>query len=286
MGDEMTERSGIVELEALPQMPFAGGACVGTGKLAAALAEVIGAMNRVPKNGRNAFHKYDYATESDIMDAVRAELSRVGVAIFPSVGNVKVGEADPKDRGGPVTTVELLVTFVHSSGEAMTTRWFGQGQDKTDKGYYKAYTGAMKYCLLKTFLMSTGDDPEATDGSGRPTHAPRQRVEQRQRSQRAEPARAEVIDVEVVEKREPTVWSDDKEWKRLNRAIRASLAPVGKADAEKYLEWVKARVNVSSLTHIPPTRLAKVLEHLGSLGDNDAIVAHVREVVPREEVEG
>ena len=110
--------------------------------------------------------------------------------------------------------------------------------------------------------------------------------EQRQRSQRAEPARAEVIDVEVVETREPTVWSEDPEWKRLNRAIRASLKPCGKADAEKFLEYVKARVNVSSLTHIPPVRMAKVLEHLGSLGDNDAIVEYVRSVVPREEMEG
>jgi hypothetical protein len=257
-------------LEAAPALPVAQGACVAGGQLAAALAQVVGAMNRVPKNGRNSFHKYDYATESDIMDAVRAELAKVGVAIFPSVGEVKVGEADPKDRLGPVTTVELLVTFVHESGEAMTTRWYGQGQDKTDKGYYKAYTGAMKYCLLKTFLMSTGDDPEASDGDGQPTRASASRP--------SRPA------PKPVESREPRVWSDDGEWKRLNKAIRASLKPCGKADAEKYLEWVKARVGVTSLTHIPPTRLAKVLEHLGSLGDNDAIVEHVREVVPREEV--
>jgi hypothetical protein len=97
-------------------------------------------------------------------------------------------------------------------------------------------------------------------------------------------AEAEVIDVEVVEDREPRVWSDDPEWKRLNRAIRASLKPCGKADAEKYLNWAKERVGVESLTHIPPTRLAKILEHLGSLGDNDAIVEHVRSVIPREEM--
>ncbi len=42
----------------------------------------------------------------------------------------------------------------------MTTSWVGQGLDNADKGYYKAYTGAVKYFLMKTFMISTGDDPE------------------------------------------------------------------------------------------------------------------------------
>ena len=37
----------------------------------------------------------------------------------------------------------------------------GAGDDGADKGLYKAYTGAVKYFLMKTFLIPTGDDPEA-----------------------------------------------------------------------------------------------------------------------------
>lgn len=250
-------------------MPLARGACMAGGQLAAAMAQVIGAMNHVPKNGRNAFHKYDYATESDITNAVRAELSKVGVAVFPSVGKVTVAG---DDRQGPVTTVELHVTFVHKSGEAMTTTWYGQGQDKTDKGYYKAYTGAIKYCLLKTFLMSTGDDPEATDGNGNAT-APTQRSAPRKAQPMQEQKRTA-----RPENNAPRSYGKDKDWQRANKSLRAALdgAGVGKADAAKYLEWVKQRCNASSLTNIPPQRLAKVMAHLADQGDNAAIMEHVR----------
>ena len=47
-----------------------------TRSLVRKLAEVMAAVERVPKNGRNEFHKYDYATESDITTAVRAELAK------------------------------------------------------------------------------------------------------------------------------------------------------------------------------------------------------------------
>ena len=36
----------------------------------------------------------------------------------------------------------------------------GEGADAGDKAPYKAMTGALKYALLQSFLLSTGDDPE------------------------------------------------------------------------------------------------------------------------------
>jgi len=62
---------------------------------------------------------------------------------------------------GWLTTVKLEVRFVDAdSGEQYTSYFYGDGYDKTDKGLYKAITGALKYALLKTFLVATGDDPE------------------------------------------------------------------------------------------------------------------------------
>jgi hypothetical protein len=43
----------------------------------------------------------------------------------------------------------------------------GQGLDSGDKAPYKAMTGALKYALLQSFLLATGDDPEADRGDGR-----------------------------------------------------------------------------------------------------------------------
>jgi len=36
----------------------------------------------------------------------------------------------------------------------------GEGLDAGDKAPYKAMTGALKYALLQSFLLATGDDPE------------------------------------------------------------------------------------------------------------------------------
>jgi hypothetical protein len=71
------------------------------------IAKVMGEVGRVEKRGFNDFHKYAYATEADLVEAVREKLSAA----------------------------------------------------------YKAMTGALKYFLMKTFLIPTGDDPEADTGS-------------------------------------------------------------------------------------------------------------------------
>ena len=130
--------------------------------LARKLAMVLSEVHRVPKNGRNDFHHYDYVTESDLVDHIRDKLAQLGVAIFPSVREHEIAEMeDQRKRTVYLTTVTLDVTLIDGeSGDMMTTTWVGQGMDQGDKGYYKAYTGALKYFLLKTFLISTGDDPE------------------------------------------------------------------------------------------------------------------------------
>ena len=46
------------------------------------------------------------------------------------------------------------------SGEEIVAKVAGQGLDAGDKAPYKAITGALKYALLQSFLLATGDDPE------------------------------------------------------------------------------------------------------------------------------
>ncbi len=130
------------------------------------LAEVMAAVERVPKRGRNEFHRYDYATEADIVSTVRDELSKRGVMLIPSVQNHERHEITTKknERGDPITVLHMTFTFVDGeTGEREMHPWLGVGQDGGDKGVYKAMTGAAKYFLLKTFLMPTGDDPEAEE---------------------------------------------------------------------------------------------------------------------------
>lgn len=122
--------------------------------LYAKLAQVTAEVGYVQKRGYNDFHKYAYVTEADLVDAVREKLAARNVILIPSAPSVT--------REGNLTTVTMSFTFCDGdSNQTLTVEWAGTGEDKGDKGLYKAYTGAVKYFLMKTFLIPTGDDPEA-----------------------------------------------------------------------------------------------------------------------------
>lgn len=131
-------------------------------KLIQKMVKVMASAKRVEKNGRNDFHKYDYITESDVMDLIRPLLIQNGLFITSSVvGSQKEGE---------FVSVSMKHT-VHDedTGESLEINSLGIGQDKGDKAANKAVTAAVKYFLLKNFMLGSGDDPEATDETGKAT---------------------------------------------------------------------------------------------------------------------
>jgi hypothetical protein len=127
------------------------------------LCEIMAEVERIPKNGVNTFHKYNYAMEADLVDAIRPRLAARNIMCFPTLHS--------HVREGDMTDVLVDWTFEDGdTGETKTLRFPGCGQDKGDKGVYKALTGSEKYLLMKTFLIATGDDPE--DDGGRDNDHP------------------------------------------------------------------------------------------------------------------
>lgn len=124
------------------------------------LAAVMAAVESVPKNGRNDFHRYDYATEADIGRAVRKTMASLGVMLIPSADRLEWREIETKG-GGKERIATLHVNYTVTDGiEERHFTVVGEGQDRGDKAVYKAMTGAGKYALMKLFLIPTGDDPE------------------------------------------------------------------------------------------------------------------------------
>lgn len=124
------------------------------------IAEVQNELGVMPKDrhvevrkGSEFLYSYDYLSESALMSAVREKLARRSVAVYVSVENQR--------REGGLTMVETAMTFADGpTGETFTISGQGQGADPSDKGVYKAITGAVRYMLWKTFLVPTeGDDP-------------------------------------------------------------------------------------------------------------------------------
>jgi|GEM_PF-1835166 len=127
--------------------------------LLSALQSAAMKVGYVQKKGRNEFQQYNYVTESDVVAQTREALLENDIVIIPSVDSVS------HDEWG---NTNILVTYtVHhtASGESLTFRMAGAGNDRNskgvgDKGIYKALTGCNKYALLKALQLSTGDDPE------------------------------------------------------------------------------------------------------------------------------
>jgi hypothetical protein len=119
------------------------------------MAAVMSHLERLPKRGKNKHFGYDYVTDSDVLDAVRKAMAQESVAFFVNVDAIR--------KESKYTVADLSLTFADgSSGASKTIRWTGEALDTQDKGINKAITAGVKYALLKTFLVSTGeeDDPD------------------------------------------------------------------------------------------------------------------------------
>lgn len=137
--------------------------------LFAKMATVMKTVTRVPKEGYNGFHKYKYATADDVADVIREAMGDANLALFVEMGEPRQEVYEYESDGGKKkqtirTTILFHFTFAcGDTGATRTVPWTGQVDDNSDKAVNKCATLAEKYFLMKTFVVSAGDDP---DGDG------------------------------------------------------------------------------------------------------------------------
>lgn len=136
-------------------------------KLVKKIAEVMKDVKYIEKKGFNKFHNYKYATESDVAEKVRESLSEKSVVMIPHVKKHSSREhVTGKGKTEYIATVLMEFRLIDGeTGEELVFNSIGEGQDAGDKAVYKAITGAQKYALMKAFMIPTGDDPEADNGT-------------------------------------------------------------------------------------------------------------------------
>jgi hypothetical protein len=127
------------------------------------LLAIMSDVNYIQKDKTNSFHKYNYASEAAIKEKLHAVLVKHRVLFLPYKTEMEERVTGlGKDQKEALTTIKLYYRFVDvDSGETHEGELHGVGSDAMDKGIYKAVTGAIKYILTGTFLIATGDDPEA-----------------------------------------------------------------------------------------------------------------------------
>jgi ERF superfamily len=125
------------------------------------LAEVRRRIGYIQKRGHNERFNYSYVTAADIAGSVGDLLSELGVVVIPSLENITYESTTGRNETTRMARVVMAYTFSDvDSGEELIAKVAGQGLDTGDKAPYKAMTGALKYALLQSFLLATGDDPE------------------------------------------------------------------------------------------------------------------------------
>ena len=135
--------------------------------LAAKLAEITGLMAHIPKEGFNTNQKYKFVRETDVAEKASQLFAERKIFLHQSVVSSDREALYTTASGATMWMSHVVMAFQFIDGETGETTpqatFPGDGADTGDKGIYKAMTGAEKYFLMKTFLVSTGDDPEADE---------------------------------------------------------------------------------------------------------------------------
>lgn len=135
-------------------------------KLFGKMARVMGIINRVPKSGNNTFHKYKYATADDVADTIRDAMAEVNLALIVQMGDVRQETIEYESSNKTTKTIRTTINFnfifaCGDTGAVVSSPWTSQVDDNSDKAVNKCATAAEKYFLMKTFIVSAGDEPDS-----------------------------------------------------------------------------------------------------------------------------
>ncbi len=118
------------------------------------LNAVMSEVSYIQKLDKKVNNMYRFVAHDQVVAKLQPQLVKHGILVAPSVMN--------HTRDGNMTILEVAVCFINIDNptDCITVTAIGYGVDPGDKGPGKAMSYAVKYALLKTFCLETGDDPD------------------------------------------------------------------------------------------------------------------------------
>lgn len=141
--------------------------------IAAAIVATMSEIKGVEKNADvgTGNSSYKGVKDKDVKDIIRKAMIKNKLSILPI--NIEVTsdverweektQYGPKQKKEVFTRAHVTYRLLHESGEYIDIQGTGHGIDSQDKSAGKATTYALKYALLYTFLVPTGDIDDADD---------------------------------------------------------------------------------------------------------------------------
>jgi len=116
---------------------------------------------------------YNAVSHDDVTALLHQPIADVGIIAFPNMESADVESYETvKSYNGKDTVstgykvkVWASITFINMDkpDERITTKCFSYALDNGDKATGKAYSMAIKYCYLKTFMLESCDEEESRD---------------------------------------------------------------------------------------------------------------------------
>ena len=124
---------------------------------------------------------YGYLSEEKVVTTLHAAMEKHGLVVVPVGMEVIENRVDTLSTGKLMYNTRILSTyrFIDSEdGDFIDVQALGEGSDVGDKTLNKCMTGAFKYILRQSFMISTGEDPDHS--ASQETTASQQRPAQQQ----------------------------------------------------------------------------------------------------------
>lgn len=132
---------------------------------------IMGEVSYIQKGEKQVDGKYRFVSHDKVAEVIHAALVKHRITVVPEVTKSTVEPFESKSTyNGQVTvktayfaTVEIGLKFINIDKPEdffISPGWPGTGIDPQDKAVGKAVSYAVKYGLLKVFMLETGDDPD------------------------------------------------------------------------------------------------------------------------------
>lgn len=118
------------------------------------LNAVMKAVGYVQKEDKKVNNQYTFVSHDAVTAAVRPFLIEHGIVMMTDVKECR------QDGNRTEAIVVLRFVNIDKPEDQVGITCFGYGIDPQDKGPGKAVSYAVKYGILKTLCLETGDDPE------------------------------------------------------------------------------------------------------------------------------
>jgi len=130
--------------------------------LAVKISKVLKKIGWIEKNGENKFHKYCFASASEVFSEVNSACQEFGITSIASVIPDSIRHVEMSGEKTSLRTefVMMISLIDNETGDTWTSTFPGLGIDTGDKGVNKAITSARKYGLLGMLGIPTGKDPD------------------------------------------------------------------------------------------------------------------------------